>query len=61
MIINIDLMLNVLSNLVTIIMFYFWVVQQLSRTNSYTIILLDNRTNTLLNSERINQIKTIQS
>lgn len=61
MIINIDLMLNVLSNLFTIIMFYFWVVQQLSRNNTYAIILLDNRTNTLLNAEKINQIKSIQS
>ncbi|HCY75050.1 MAG TPA: hypothetical protein DHV28_03955 [Ignavibacteriales bacterium] len=61
MIINIDMMLNVLSNLITIIMFYFWVGQQLSRNNTDTIILLDNRTNTLLNSEKINQIKSIQS
>lgn len=61
MIINIDLMLNVLSNLITIIMFNFWVGQQLSRNNTNTIILLDNRTNTLLNSEKNNQIKSIQS
>lgn len=54
-------MLNVLSNLITIIMFNFWVGQQLSRNNTNTIILLDNRTNTLLNSEKNNQIKSIQS
>jgi|GEM_PF-3618257 len=61
MILNIDLMLDVLSNLVTIIMFYFWVVQRLSKARDYTIILIDNRTNALLNSEKINQIKSIQS
>lgn len=59
MIPNIDLMLNVLSNLATIIMFYFWVVQQLSRTSNYTIVLIDNRTSTFLNSEKINQIKSM--
>lgn len=61
MIINIDLMLNVLSNLITIIMFYFWVVQQLSRNSHCTIILIDNRTNIFSNSEKIHNLKSIQS
>jgi hypothetical protein len=61
MILNIDLMLDVLSNLVTIIMFYFWVVQRLSKARDYTIILIDNRTNAFLNHEKTNQIKSIQS
>lgn len=50
MIINFDLLLNVLSNLITIIMFCFWVIQQLSKISCYTIILIDNRTKDKINS-----------
>jgi hypothetical protein len=59
---NIDLILNILSNSITIIMFYLWVVLEISKGKYNTIIILiDHRINTFSNTEKINKIKSIPS